>query len=667
MHRLTFRERRVAAVLAVALVLAGLAAANVAILLSPEQLRRRLVAYTAQFVHGDVELEGVRFGLTGRGQVARAVLRPSPIEGAEAGGELRIEGLRLDDAPLELWLHRRYHVLRIAIDSMEARVTDPARFLETFQRLVEVDPEGHAPPAPVEIGRLTIDLTGGGDAGLPLFTAAGKASQPIVLGRVRVVPEGGGRRFFRISATYKGGPLEACAIAGRVDMQAATLALDLRASNLDLRGRSLAGLSPGVQAFLAALGPAGPFDLTLEASVSWQRPRETAVQGQVDCYGLTLAPPAFPRPFTDVAGRIRFDGNRVEVEDLAGLYGSASVHLHGAIADVERGSGVDLGAWARGLDLVELGRVPLPEPFAGAVRALGLGGRGDLRIAVATEEGQGIEAARVEAALAAREPTLECAALAGVAGEVTLAGRLGPAEALAGDLRIVRGELKIGGARGGDEDAPKPPALRAVAGRIAIARGEVSIDRLEGRLADGAFHAMVRAGLGGAGGLLRVDVAARDVDLAPLAAAFFERPLDFAGRASGTLSISRAAAARFALIRADLELGPVDPRTIPAVSSLCETLLVPDASPRAELPIPFERGRFTLAREADGTGRAKLALGGPVGTIAADAAVRADGTLAGTAQTKRAGARGAASYTIGGSFLAPEIRPVPGSASKPAD
>src|SRR5881398_1017346 len=128
MNRLTMRERRIASIVAVAVIAVALLALNVAILLHPEQLRRRLVAYTARFLRGEVALEGVHFGLTGRGQVARAVLRPSPVEGAPACGELRMEGLRLDDAPLELFLHGRYHVLRVAIDSMEARVEDPVRF-----------------------------------------------------------------------------------------------------------------------------------------------------------------------------------------------------------------------------------------------------------------------------------------------------------------------------------------------------------------------------------------------------------------------------------------------------------------------------------------------------------------------------------------------------------
>ena len=51
--------------------------------------------------------------------------------------------------------------------------------------------------------------------------------------------------------------------------------------------------------------------------------------------------------------------------------------------------------------------------------------------------------------------------------------------------------------------------------------------------------------------------------------------------------------------------------------------------------VPFERGRFSLALEPDGTGRAKLVLGGASGTLFGDAAIRADGTLAGTAHAKR--------------------------------
>src|SRR5207237_3101952 len=97
----------------------------------------------------------------------------------------------------------------------------------------------------------------------------------------------------------------------------------------------------------------------------WQRPRETTVKGQVDCYGLTLAPAGFPRPFTDVAGRIRFSGTRVEIEELRGLYGSSSVHGHGSIADVERGAGVAVEAWAAGFGLGELGPAPAPGPPRG--------------------------------------------------------------------------------------------------------------------------------------------------------------------------------------------------------------------------------------------------------------------------------------------------------------
>jgi hypothetical protein len=658
---LTARERRRAALAGLVLGLAALVAIDAAILLNPEQLRRRLVAYVERFVRGEVELEGVRFGLTGRGQVARAVLRPAAARGGEGGGrleggELRIEGLRLDDAPLEL-LRGRYQVTRIAIDAMEARIHDPSAFLESFERLVEVDPEGVGPPAPVTIGRLEVRIEG---LDLPFFTPI-SGPVPIVLERVRITAEGGGRRFFRLAAKYKGGPLEACAISGRLDMQEATLTLDLRASNVDVRGRSLAGLPERARRFLAGLEPAGPFDLALVATVPWRRPRETAVRGEVDCYGLSLAPPGFARPLGGIAGRIRFEGRRVEIEELRGLYGASQVRLYGSVGDIEEGTGIDLTLSAPGLDLSEIAGAPLPEPISRAVAAVGLGGRGDLRVTLAG----GVGAGRLAASLAAREPTVACALASKVAGTLELAGplALGPFE---GAFRIERGELaRAARAEGEEEPAAGAggragPALRAVTGRIAIRADALVLEQVEGQLADGSFHGALE--VGPAGGALRADLAAREVAVAPIASALLGRALAFEGRATGTFALARRPGARLPTIKVELELGPCDPRALPPVASLCDAVLAGNTRPGPA----FERGRFSLSREDDGRGRAVLALEGRAGTLAARAALRPDGTLAGSAEARRP-ARLPASYAVAGPLLAPEIRAVPLSATRTAD
>jgi hypothetical protein len=629
--------RRRLAIAAIAAALVTLAALDVFIVLHPEQLRRRLVRYIGRSWPGEVLLEGVRFRLTGRGEVARAVLRRRADPGEPPAGELRLAGLRLDDAPLEL-LRGRYRVTGIEVASLETEIHDPARFLETFRTLLEIDPDLDAPMPPIAIGRVTIRLVG---CELPLAPAG--EGRPIVFERFRITPEGGGRRFFRITATYRGGPFEECGVAGRIDMASATLALDLRASNVDVRGRSLRGLSPSTRDFLAAIGPAGPVDLALSLSIPWHAPGETTVKGEVDCYALALSPRGFPRPITRIAGRIRFDGPRIEVEELRGVYAGAVLRGHGTIADLDRGAGVALDAVATGLDLSELAALPLPEPFAAAVRTLAPRGRAELTAEMRAEPSAPMAGAPVKVKVAARAPVVECGPLSAAAGELALEGRLGVGPT-AGSLRIERGELA-------------GVALRGATGRVSIDGGRLSVEGAEGRIADGAFRAAGWIAL--ESGALELDAALRDLDVAPLASAVFGQPLAFAGRASGTLAIARAPGAARAAVRAELELGAVDPRGVPGVSPLCEATLAEGADSAT-----YAAGRFSLSRGPDGAGTLTLALRSVGRSAVAEAKIAPDGTLDGRAVARGAGI--ARTLVVAGTLEAPTIEAMPNPATRTA-
>lgn len=647
------QKRRTAALAAISAIVAALLAVNVAILLHPEQLRRRLTAYTKRFVRGEVRLEGVRFGLTGRGSVARAVLRPGPGADVSDTNELRIEGLTLENAPLEL-LRGRYVVEEIRIDRMEARIDDPIGFLDTFRRLIEIDPHADAPPAPVTIGRLAIRLE---RTEIPLGpTGTGTV---LAFERVKLVPEASGRRFWRLSATYEAGPFEECAVGGRIDMLDASLALDVRASNVDVRGRSLAGLPRGVREAIARLGPSGPFDVALSATVPWQRLGETRVAGEIDCYALSLTPRGFPRPFTNIAGRVRFAGERVEIPELRGLYGTSALRVHGAIPDLaalcaasfgepgeaepprgdtpSAGPGLDLVLTAARFELDALRELPLPPPFGAAVAALALGGHGDLRLAIATPWNRGLEEARLRGALVGRGEA-RAGPLRGIAGELAFEGdRL--SRAAEGTIRIARAE--IGGI-----------PLRAAVARASLDESGIAFERGEGRLAgEGLFRASGRAAFdpGGSAAIFRADVTAQGVDAAPLASAAFGEPLSFRGRAAGTLSYDRGA------LRAELELEGVEPCRIPTVAPICAALGHADGP---DLPaLRYERGRCEVALDPARSGRFVLDLRGPGprALLARGAFEAGGGALAATAEAVGDDGR-LASFALSGALARPEVR-----------
>jgi hypothetical protein len=637
------RFRRAMALVALGAAIVALFAADIAILLSPEQLRRRLVAYASRFVRGEVDLEGVRFRLLGTGRVERATIRPR----GEADMLLRIDGLTLRHAPLDLFFGD-YRVTGIEVDAMEVRASDPARFLETFRQLFEIETvETARPPASIAIGRLVFDL----GAVVPLTPARGTTR--VELRRVRIDPHPGAPgRLWRLLALYTTGPFEDCTISGRIDLGEAVFELDIAASNVDVRERSLVGLPAGTRRAIEALAPRGPIDLTLTARVPWRRLADARVAGRVDCYALSVAPPAFGRPFTNISGRVRFDGPRLSIENVRGLYGTNEVRASGRIEDAGRWARVELGFFAPGFDLSDASALPLPEPLGTIVRAVDPRGKADIRVSFATSHDEPLERAGFRAQAETREAELWEGRVARLAGELSLEGILGT-DGATGRIRLERAEI-----------AGVP--LEGVAARAALSAGRLALDRAEGRAAGGAFWASLeadRATIAGERGALRIDAAARDVRLAPLLSSLYGRPIDLDGRASGTLSIAREPAAPHSALRLDLELGPADLGPLPPLAPLFPALGAAGAGGAR-----CRSGKFLLQRAAgEGEGHVMLMLRFLAASLAAEARIAPDWTIEGEARvTPEAGK--AATYSLKGPIEMPEVRPaVPAAVTRTAD
>jgi hypothetical protein len=633
----TRRGRRALLLLLVALAATHIGAALA--LLSPEQLRRRLVAAAHERLRGgEVEIEAVRLRPLERVRIPLARVRPRAPGPGGAVGEIAVEQLVVEHSPLAL-LSARYVPTRITADEVRITTADAPRLIEAIRALADVDlsgllAEGGGDPAaggeraedaaPIRIARLRIVTEG---RPIPLTREGGELLLERVLARPVAAPAGPSRRF-DVSATSRVGPFETIDIAGVIDLDAALLTCDVRATNLDVRGRRLEALAPEAGRWFEALGPSGPVDLTLSLSVPWERPAETTVAGLAESYSVALRPPGFPRPITNVSGRIRFDGRRVSLERLRGVYGKGEASAHGSVADAARGAGVSLEVDGAGLDLAELRELPLPEPFGGALAALGLEGRAGLRLSLASAPGESLEESarfRVEAA---------------VSGARALGGALGGVEAralLSGEAMVRAAAPTVSAAAdGGGPPSPSGPRaagtlridrasvlgapLRGGHGRVVIESGALRVEEGEARLADGVLRGGGDVDLAGAG-RARLELAITDARLAPFVSYLHGRPIDAAGRASGTLRLDRAARGAGVTARAVLAVAGVDPRTIPAMEPLAA----------AGLPLgPAPRGAVEVERRRDGSGEARAALSSEP-TLALALAFDADLAVEGTA------------------------------------
>lgn len=588
-----------------AAIVVALAVADLAVVLHPEQLRRRLTAFAGRFLRGEVELEDVRFRLLSRGRIKRAVIRPRAAGKVEPAGELAIKNLILEHSPSQLLLGR-YRVVAVTMDEVELRVEDPAHFLETFASLLETDPYGRHPPAPVSIERLAIRYTGGA---IPLVQSPPRAaSEGVVLERVRIIPEtereaarapahagseddaemGAPRpgRRYRFEATYRASNMEVLALGGRADMGAGTLALGLRASNLELRGRQIEGVSPEVARWFAELRPSGPVDLVMEALVPWRRPAAARLKGEIEAYQVRLDPRGFARPITNVSGRVEFEGGRFRLEAVRGLYESGEVTADGSF-DASAGAwpGIEVELAGAHLDLALLQGLPLPAPFRAALADLEPAGRGWIEINLDSTARDPAEAVRFRGEVGAEDATIRDGALRGLAGAAWFAGETREAGSRAvGSLRIERA------------DAAGGLPLRGAIAKLEIAGGRLALSEVEGRLAGGRFAGTASLGFG-PGRPVALDLVARGpIDLSPWPAF---RPLERALAAAG------------------------------------------------HPPGPYEGGRLGLRADRVGGGSAAIALGPPG---ARDLAVRLDfdvaGAVSGTAVAGPEGLRAPISGTL---------------------
>jgi hypothetical protein len=518
------------------------------VVLSPEQLRRRFRQTVEQALPGDVELEDVRFHVLDRGRIRRAILRPRTA-GLRPGGELEFRNLVLEHSPTAL-LAGSYRVTRITVDELLCRIDDPVAFIETLRVLLRApgtsggdarDRGSWAGPAiPVIIDRLAIVAP---TVRIPI--AQLDAAEGVVLESVSIRPEGtsgrGEASAYDVQATYSSGAFQAIELRGRIDMTAGSLTTELRASNLEVRGRELVGLSREIGSWFEELGPSGPVDLLLQISIPWQRPEDLEITGEAEAFSLILEPRGFDRAIANVSGRATFGEGGLELHALRGNFAGSELHASGRIdAPASEKPGLDLEVEAERLELALIARLPLPRTFHRALSALGIEGRADARMRFTREAGAGAgQGARFRGETALRDVSALGGAFKDVAAQAWFAGNVAAdQEALAlGTLRIDRASV---------HGVP----LRAAVAKLRIDEDAIELRGGEGRLAGAPFTATARIGLATASEL-RLE--AREVELgalAPLAEAvaragadltYADGPLRLQARFAPTSSTATAA------------------------------------------------------------------------------------------------------------------------------
>lgn len=213
----------------------------------------------------------------------------------------------------------------------------------------------------------------------------------------------------------------------------------------------------------------------------------------------------------------------------------------------------------------------------------------------------------------ATEPALADEAFARIRGEL----RVEDGSALGGALRGLKGQAWFAGTVRRTAEPPSSAVgslrieraavlgvpLRSTIARLAVSPAGVELTRAEGRLSGGTFRAA--AGLGfprsaGEAPPLRLDLAAREVDLGPAANALYDRHVPVRARATGTLTAVRDAGSPGARVRAEADLGPpFDPAPLPAWAAVEEALA--RAGPGPVPPWSRAHARFDLAPDRSGT------------------------------------------------------------------
>jgi len=649
-----------------------IAAVDAGALFHREQLRRRIAAYATERMPG-ADLEIGRVSLRPLSWVRIADLRVRPREaGAPATatstalGEVTIRSLTIEHSPTAL-LTGRYAPLRVSAEEVAVSTRAPGALLASLRAIAAEEwgdlarlGEGAGPDekeqAPVRIARLRLRREGGViPFARPLSVTAGVATEgEILLERVELRPArvialppdpDGARdgaaprrpRRYLVSATARLERFESIDVAGEIDLDAALFRCEVRATNLNLRGRHVEALGPEVTRWFDALDPQGPVDLALSISAPWERPADATVAGTAESFSVTLRPKGFGRPITNVSGRARFAGRRLVIEALRGVLGAGEVHAHGAVEDARAGTGVTLEVEGTGLDLPDLAALPVPPPYGAALAALALEGKSDLRVSLISDPQETLDRARFRIDAGLDGASALGGAVGGITGRVVLSGTRASGRAQ-GTLRLDRAQVL---------EAP----IRGATGRISIDETAVMLEECEGRLAEGA----VTGGGGiifGAGGSRThppgsafLDLSASDVALTPFARRAYERPIDLPGRASGTVSLRRSSVDAGLHARAVLALAGADLRALPLAAPLLEGGMLLGPAPR---------GALEFTRRADGSGEALLTLAvegpaGPPREESAALAFDAAGVLGGHARGPDL------ALTIVGSLSAPRI------------
>ncbi len=653
------RRRRALALLAMAATLVLAHAVAATLLTTPDQLRRRLARVAAERFDADVDIRAVELSLlAGRGRIEQARLRPRAAgepPGAPPVCEIGVERAIVDHDRLAL-LGGRYRVRRITAERVDLRFRRARALLDTFQRLFAGGPiePGETPP-PVTIARVVIHAEG--DEPVPFLPAGA----PATLERVRLTPREPG--VWDVRATYRGAELEELAVEGRVDLREGVIRLDIAGSNIDIGSGRLLTLSPRLAALVSALEPSGPVDLRAKVVLPWARPDAASFQGELDCYGLRIAPPGLPRPIADISGRMTFRESELTIPQLRGLYGPSEVRLRGNVRDLVRGLGVEGDLFVRGLELAHLVRLA-PEGSAPgtALQAVRLEGRGDLRVSARSSGTSPLAAAEFSGTVALDGASAGGGAVSGLTGEVAFAGE--PASA-AGEAE---GRTRFGAVIHVEVARLLGLEVHDVEGRVdAGPDGTVSLQVEGGTLGGAPFRAHVETGAlprdaadpraATAALPFRVDAAFEGLPIARALEPLFggATPL-LEGRATGTLLVTRLAAEAAAgtpEVRVEALLADIRPFSFPMFAS-AGAALGAAGYPRDAFP----RGAIRVDLDPGGGGRVRLDLVSPAYTLALEGTVDAAGTLAGRLRATPAGPPLAAlALEVEGPWRRPVVRP----------